>query len=334
MITIKDIARESGYSVGTVSRVLNGHKSVSDKARENIMAVVEKYNFQLNGNAKLLKQQVAKGIAVLLKGAQNMLFNSLTELLQRKLEEYEYECDVFYLSEDDNEVDFAQRICRERKPEGILFLGANLRFFRSSFQGINVPCVLVTINGSEMGFDNLASVTTNDRLAAEHIIDMLVENGHTRIGVIGGNPEMSTASKERLIGCRKAFARNGIEFDEFRQFEKSHFSLEGGYTAAGKLFRKMPDVTAIFGMSDVTAIGAMRAAADRGISIPGDLSIVGFDGIDLADYVTPRLTTIRQNREAIATRSIDILIEMIRGGSVKHEVIPFILIQGNSIRKI
>ena len=96
----------------------------------------------------------------------------------------------------------------------------------------------------------------------------------------------------------------------------------------------MPDVTAIFGMSDVTAIGAMRAAADRGISIPGDLSIVGFDGIDLADYVTPRLTTIRQNREAIATRSIDILIEMIRGGSVKHEVIPFILIQGNSIRKI
>ena len=263
-----------------------------------------------------------------------MLFNSLTELLQRKLEEYEYECDVFYLSEDDNEVDFAQRICRERKPEGILFLGANLRFFRSSFRGINVPCVLVTINGSEMGFDNLASVTTDDRLAAEHIIDMLVENGHTRIGVIGGNPEMSTASKERLIGCRKAFARNCIEFDEFRQFEKSYFSLEGGYTAAGKLFRKMPDVTAIFGMSDVTAIGAMRAAADRGISIPGDLSIVGFDGIDLADYVTPRLTTIRQNREAIATRSIDILIEMIRGGSVKHEVIPFILIQGNSIRKI
>jgi LacI family transcriptional regulator len=263
-----------------------------------------------------------------------MLFNALTELFQRKLDEFEYECDVFYLNEDDNEVDFAQRICMERKPEGILFLGANLKFFRSGFAGINVPCVLVTIDGSELGFENLSSVTTDDRRAAEHIIDMLVEHGHTKIGVIGGNPETSTASKERLFGCRRAFARNGIEFDEFRQYEKSHFGLEGGYSAAGKLFRKMPDVTAIYSMSDVTAIGAIRAAADRGIRIPEDLSIVGFDGIDLADYVTPRLTTIRQNREAIAARSIEILIDMIRGGSAVHEVIPFILIPGNSIRQI
>ena len=88
MITIKDIARESGYSVGTVSRVLNGHKNVSDKARTQIMAVVDKYNFQLNGNAKLLKQRGTRGIAVLLKGTQNMLFNALTELFQRKLDEF------------------------------------------------------------------------------------------------------------------------------------------------------------------------------------------------------------------------------------------------------
>ena len=114
MITIKDIARESGYSVGTVSRALNGHKSVSDKAKARIMAVVEKYNFQLNGNAKLLKQQGTRGVAVILKGTQNMLFNSLTELFHSKMDEFEYECDVFYLNEDDNEVEFAQRICRER----------------------------------------------------------------------------------------------------------------------------------------------------------------------------------------------------------------------------
>ena len=163
---------------------------------------------------------------------------------------------------------------------------------------------------------------------------MLVEHGHTKIGVIGGDPETSTASKERLTGCKRAFARNGIEFDEFRQYEKSHFSLEGGYSAAGKLFRKMPDVTAIYGMSDVTAIGAIRAAADRGIRVPDDLSIVGFDGIDPADYIIPRLTTVRQNREAIAARSIEILIDMISGGSAVHEVIPFILIPGNSIRQI
>ena len=86
-MTIKDIARESGYAVGTVSRVLNNHPDVSEKARKTIMAVVEKHHFKLNSNAKHLKQQASSGIAIIVKGSQNMLFASIVERLQRLLSE-------------------------------------------------------------------------------------------------------------------------------------------------------------------------------------------------------------------------------------------------------
>ena len=335
MITIKDIAKESGYSVGTVSRVLNDSEGVSDNARNAIMAVVNKYNFRLNSNARLLKQQTHSGIAVILKGAENMLFAAITELLQKRIEKSGCECSLFYLNEEDNEVRFAQRLVRERKPEGILFMGSNLDFFRNDFRGIDLPCVLVTNDGSGLGYPNVSSVSTDDMSAAEVIIDTLVSKGHKRIGIVGGDTRYSTASRYRLEGCRRAFLKNGIPFDEQIQYESGHYTLDSGYEAAGRLFRKMPDVTAIFAMSDVTAIGVMRAAADRGISVPLDLSLTGFDGIDISDYMTPRLATIRQNRELIASKSIEILLSMIRDGAGSvHEVVPFTLKNGDSIRSI
>ena len=335
MITIKDIARESGYSLATVSRALNGSGRVSEKARSNIMDVVEKYNFKLNENAKFLKQQSSRCIAIILKGAQNMLFASITKRLQSGIEGNGYESVLVYLDEDDDEVRCAHSLCRERKPEGLLFLGGNLELFREEFEGINIPCVLVTIEGSDLGFDNISSVATDDREAADHLVSRLIEMGHRRIGIIGGHPKYSAASHCRYEGALRAFERNGIQFDPYIQYKVGHFSLEDGYSAAAKLIRNMPDVTAVFAMSDIMAIGAMRAAADRGIRVPEDLSVAGYDGIEIVDYVNPRLTTIRQNREEIASRSVSILVSMIRGEcSAAHEIVPFTMINGNSVRNI
>lgn len=335
MITIKDIAKESGYSLGTVSRALNGGEGVSDKAMNAIMKVVKAHDFKLNANAKYLKQQTNQAIAIILKGTRNMLFASLTELLQEKIKETGFESLLFYLHEDADEVKAAKRIIRERKPAGICFMGSNLEYFKDEFGTIKTPCVIITTDGSELGFDNLASVGTDDVKSAEFIIDYLFEMGHRRIGIIGGDPELSTASKERYKGCLNAFRKHNLDFDSSLQYQESHFSLEEGYDGASRLFRKMPDVTAIFAMSDVIAIGAMRAAIDRGIQIPEDLSIVGFDGIDIADYISPRLTTVRQNVEAIADKSTDILLSMINDGcKATHEIIPFSFVHGNSVSNI
>ena len=117
-MTIKDIARLSGYSLGTVSRVLNNHPDVSEKARERVLAVVAEHNFQPNANAKHLKQLASSAIAILVKGSQNLLFADILERIQDLLRDSGEEDFVCYLDEDANEVSYAIQLCRERRQSG------------------------------------------------------------------------------------------------------------------------------------------------------------------------------------------------------------------------
>ena len=224
-MTIIDIARLSGCGVGTVSRVLNKHPDVSEETRKKVMAVVAEYNFQPNTNAKHLKQQAASSIAILVKGTQNMLFAEIMEQIQVLLLDSGKEASVNYLDEDANEVLYAIQLCRERKPQGILFLGGDLEFFRDCFAEISVPCVLITNNAQELGFENLSSLTTDDTAAAARAIDYLFEQGHRRIGVLGGNWSCSQISYRRIVGCKQSFDRRGVAFDGERQCEPCRYSM-------------------------------------------------------------------------------------------------------------
>ena len=334
-ITIKDIARESGYAVGTVSRVLNNRPDVSDKAREKIMEVVDKYHFKLNNNAKHLKQQAVKGIAIIIKGSQNMLFAPIVEQMQGMLTEKGLDCLIYYINENENEVETAVRLCAERRPAGIMFLGSNLQYFRERFGAITIPCVLVTNSARSLGFPNLSSVCINDTEAAKAVIRRLIENGHTEIGVLGGYTEYSKVAYNRYLGCIESFEKHNIPFDKEKQYMESFFNIADSYSAMQALLQKKPDITAVFAMSDVTAIGAIRAIKDCGKKVPDDISVVGFDGLELSEYLYPKLTTIRQNRERIAQRSVEILLDCIdNGANAVHETVPFSIIVGESTRKL
>ena len=334
-MTIKDIARESGYAVGTVSRVLNNHPDVSEKARKTIMAVVEKHHFKLNSNAKHLKQQASSGIAIIVKGSQNMLFASIVERLQRLLSEKKYASFIYYIGEEENEVERAERVCLERHPLGILFLGSDLEFFKERFDRLEIPCVLVTNSATELGFDNLSSVSTDDEAGAQAAVAHLLKLGHRNIGILGGYMEKSHAAHTRYKGCEKAFAEQGIKLEPGRQYRSAFFSMEEGYHAMEQLFEQMPDLTAVFAMADVLAVGAIRAIRDRGLRVPEDVSVMGFDGIELGNYLSPRLTTVRQARERIADRSLEILLSDIAGERpAVHELLPFDIVEGESAAKI
>lgn len=333
-LTIKDIARESGYAVGTVSRVLNNHPDVSEKARARIMEVVEKHNFKLNSNAKHLKQQASSGIAIIVKGNQNMLFTSIVEQMQGMIREKGFACLMYYIGEMEDEMEQALRVVVERRPRGILFLGSNLSYFMERFSKVSIPCVLVTNSAESLGFENLSSVSTDDSLAAFAAIEYLMNLGHTRIGILGGQLEKSRAAITRYIGCRKAFDSHGIPFEQDDQYEPALFSISQGYDAMERLMNKMPDLTAVFAMSDTMALGAIRAIRDHGKRVPEDISVVGFDGIELGSYVSPKLTTIRQDRETIAERSVEILLSNILDGiGAVHETVPFQIIAGESAKE-
>jgi LacI family transcriptional regulator len=334
-MTIKDIARESGYAVGTVSRVLNNNPNVSAAARQHILDIVQKNNFQPNSNAKHLKQQASSGIAVIVKGTRNLLFAGILEKLQSLIESHGYICMLYYIDEEANEVDQAIQVCQERKPFGLLFLGSNLEYFTPSLAELGVPCVLVTSSAATLDISNLSSVGVDDSAAASCMIDYLYDHGHRIIGVIGGRPEISRPSLARLNGCSGAFLRHGLMFDPKRQYACARFSLESGYTAMEQLLQTCPEATAVFTMSDLMAVGALRALHDHGLRVPEDISLSGYDGIELAQYCIPKLTTIRQNVDRLAMRGVDILLHCIENTPCTvHEIVPFELIEGESVKSI
>ena len=335
-MTIKDIARQSGYGVTTVSRVLNNQPNVSEEAREKILEVVRRTGFRLNSNAKRLKQQTSSGIAVVVKGTNNMLFPSILQRVQSKLLDTGWACMINYIDESADEVEEAARICAEAHPLGMLFLGGGIENFRQGFSAIPVPGVLMTGSARELGFDSLSSVCTDDVYAAECVIEHLLDLGHRRIAILSGwTGDESNPVGLRCRGCLNAFERRGVSFDAGRQLVTSRFSLSDSYEAMCRLLDAMPDMTAVFAAADVMAIGAIRANRDRGLRVPEDVSVVGFDGVELGQYLTPKLCTVRQDSEGIADRSVALLMDAIRQGTTaSHELVPFRFTPGESVRRL
>ena len=334
-MTIKDIARECGCAVGTVSRVLNNHPDVSDKTREKVLAVVQKHNFILNTNAKQLKEQNRKTIVIIVKGTSSILLNSLLERIQKRIEPLPYNASVVVLDEYDNEAKAANRIYYEQKPVGIIFLGGSPDLFKDDFAKLLVPCVVISNEAQLIDGVSLSSVSTDNFTAAQYSANYLIHNGHEKIGVIGGDLGGSGITQRRYDGFLSALSRAGLTFDYEKAYVTSKYSFEDGAVAARRLLEKFPDLTAIFAMSDAMAIGACRELSDSGYKIPDDISIIGFDGISLGEFYCPRLTTIRQLCDPLVDEGLKILLDSIENNALPvNKYIPFEFVQGESVKHI
>lgn len=342
-MTIKDISRECGCAVGTVSRVLNNQAYVSDEMRKKVLEVVAKHDFVLNKNAKELKSRGSKTIVIIVKGTNNMLFYNILELMQKRIEKLPYNASVVILDEYDNEIigeysneaQCALNIYYEKKPLGFVFLGGNPERFSEDFKKIKVPCILITTKPKKEGFENLSSVSTDEFQASLYVARYFVKHGHTKIGVIGGDFESSETSKNRYDGFIEGLELAGLDFDFEKSYVTTRYSFEGGASAAEELIKKFPDLTAIFCMSDVMAIGACRKFKQLGYSIPEDISIIGFDGLSIADFYCPRITTIKQSNEDLAIQGLKTFIDCVEKKTpAVHKIIPFEFVEGETVKSI
>lgn len=334
-MTIRDIARESGYAVSTVSRVLNNHPDVSPEAKKHIDEIVSRHGFVPNNNARQLKAQQPSGILILVKGAFNSFFAAILERIQLDISSAGYSAEVHYIDEDADEVLVSEQLIRERKPLGIIYLGGSVDGFKARFKHISVPCVLATTVSQALNFKNLSQVGVDDEKAGADACSFLLENNHRRIAVIGGRVEMSYISKLRLDGFKSAYkAATNEEFDD-KYYQHASFNLESGYKAMNKLLARCKDITAVFCMSDILAIGAKRAITEAGLKIPEDISILGFDGISLTRFCTPSLCTLMQPQQEIARTSVKLLLAQITGGEKAQTVIMNAVVEsGESVAKL
>lgn len=334
-MTIKDLAAQTGYSVGTISRVLNNHPNVSSKAREVILQAVADSGFRLNANAKQLKQQHGNCVLAVVKGTRNELFSGLVEAIQQHFARLKYPLILDYQDEDSNEVARGVQLCVEKKPLGIFFLGGAQENFRRDFGRIDVPCVLVTNSAQELDFPNLSSVSTDDYRAAAEAMGALLEMGHRDVAIIGGKNDSSDTSRLRYDGCLKALREHGVPFDDRYAFVSGRYSYQDGYDGTQKLLRSGRKFTAIFAVADVVAIGVIRALRENGLRVPEDVSVMGYDGLPLGDFLVPQLSTVSQSVTRMADQSVAVLLDCIEnGGTARHETVPYAIQLRESTRRL
>ena len=334
-MTIKDLAAKTGYAVGTVSRVLNNHPNVSEKTRAAILAAVEESGFQLNVNAKQLKQTHATSILVIVKGTGNVVFFQMVEQIQSLLSGTRYPLHVEYMHGADNEVRRAAALAREKKALGVIFLGGNLDNFRSDFAALGLPGVLVTNDGSSLDFPNLSSVFIDDRRAAKQAVQTLISLGHKKICVVGGHRYYSDTSLKRWEGALDALGEQGLTIDPAADYATVYFSPEGGCTGTAELLRRKREFSAIFAMSDLMAMGVIRTLRDHGIRVPEDVSVMGFDGIPLGEFTVPRLTSVAQPAVDMAHRCVELLLDTIENDApARHEAVAFTLLYRESTGRV
>lgn len=332
-MTIKDIARISGCSVSTISRVINDRPDVRPETKERVLEVMREAGFVPNTNARQLKIQQSRSLVFVVKGTRNIFFSDFLVQLQRAATLYGYNGIVSYLDENANEIDAAEKILREIKPKGMVFLGGSVANFQKGFANISVPSVLATLVSDKLDFSNLSMVGVDDRAAAYQAVSYLIQQGHRKIAVLGG-PATSYPSMMRRQGAQQAMEDAGIRFED-KLYGLSNYDFESAYHAMNGLLARRAEFTALFAMSDVIAFGAIRALVSAGLRVPEDVSVIGFDGITMSRYCVPVMTTIVQPSEQIALQSIELLVRQIEHGTPAQTVtLQPELQQGESVRAI
>ena len=325
-ITIKDIARQAGVGVATVSRVLNNSGYVSESIRKRVLAVVRDTRYLRNENARNLKINSSRNIGLFVKGISNPFFNKMIRIIEEKCALQGYILTIKNVNEHQDEMMLAANEARSSNLCGVILMGGVFGYTEEQFREIGVPCVLTTIHAcGDVPKNVYSSVCVDDEKESQKAAEYLISIGHRRIGFIyDPSAEKATPNQQRFFGYQKALAAHHIPYDPRLVAHIAHTSLDTGYAigfnAVRALYSASPDMTAIMAFSDVMALGAMKGIFSLGLKIPENISVIGFDGIEAGEYYQPSLDTVVQPAGEMALSSIEFLFDMLRGGQSRHLV--------------
>jgi LacI family transcriptional regulator len=311
--TIRDIADLAGVSIATVSRVLNDRPDVAPETRENVLQVVREHGFSTNRGARGLSSGRTGMIGLTLPLVADAYFGPMLSGAAEAL--YERDMRIVLaptLHEHDREVSLLERLMRGTTDGAILMLPEESIEELRMLQRQGFPFVVV--DPREPPPEGVACVAAMHASGAKVATEHLLALGHRRIGAIAGTPGWY-ATEERVLGFRAALAAAGILLDP-QLVVYSDWRMPRGIEAAEQLLALPDPPTAIFGFNDNVAIGALHAARKRGLSVPDDLSVVGFDDTELAVIVTPQLTSVRQPLAEMGRMGVSLLIRILEGQRV------------------
>ncbi|WNM25621.1 LacI family DNA-binding transcriptional regulator [Demequina capsici] len=341
--TIKEIAALCGVAVSTVSRAMNGSPDVSAETRRKVLEMAAKYNYVPNASARSLKAHSTNVIAVLVQGELSPIFLPMIQMFEERIKGTEFSMMLTFIPDDEADPETLARIVRDRKISGVVFLGRYGDRAKGAMAGqrlaeMGTPLVFCTttdFSGTRMVH---SSVSVDDRGASRAMTQHLLEQGHREIAYVaaGGPGDVEQVWALRIEGFRDAM----IEWPEPTKatvvdsaLPDHLYTMDNGYESMLAALDGGLEATAVMAVCDAVAVGLYRALAERGIQVPQDMSVVGFDDIDIASYTVPALTTVRQPLERIVEESTRAILDAITNpdGSAGTIFVPAEIIDRDSV---
>ena len=322
-MTIKDIARLSGVSVSTVSRVMNNHPDVSEDNRKKVQAVIESSRFVPSSSARDLVRTTSDAIGVIVRGVGNPFYTPVITAIEREIQNTGYTMVISQINETDDEITCASVMERDKRLLGVIFVGGRFDYSREDLSRLTIPFVCCTFTNryGSLRENEYSSVSIEDEKEACRAVTILTELGHRRIAALITGTDDHSISQLRYQGYKRALQARDLSVEPELVLCAEAFTLEEAYRKTKQAIREGIRFTALFAISDNMAIGAMRALHEEGIRVPEDCSVIGIDGLEISDYVVPRLTTLSQPKEKIGKITVDILTDMISGSAGHRNVV-------------
>lgn len=331
-VTISRIAKEAGVSVSTVSRVLNNKPDVLAETRERVLQVIDTYHFQASAYAKGIAQQKSHTIAMVIAHDVEYVFMNqyFTEVMRGVITETQRR-GYFVLSLYCQSILEAMSAFQQQRVDGILLISPTAEHQEAAekFVRNDVPVISV---GTFPHCGGIPCVELDDYVGASAAMEYLLSQGHRRIAYVGGPGKVPST-----------VARNQAYLDKMREYQcpvtPGMFQKSDGMIASVDLvdhiLRDVPDVTAIFAGSDYVAIGVINALQSRGLRVPEDISVVGFDDVPMSSQIAPKVTTVRQDGDRKGALAASMLIDWIESGQMPESaVIKTELVIRESVRQI
>lgn len=317
MSSIKDVARLAGVSTATVSRTLAEPDKVSEATREKVQRAIERSGYVRNELARSFRMQSTQTILVLIPDIGNPFYSLIIQGLEEVAQKQGYR---LLLGDTQNhperEIEYLQSVM-QRQVDGVISLGHTLPQVLEFKDGKAVPLVMACeylhdAAVSSICIDNIAAA----QLAMRHLLDL----GHRRIAFING-PAHTPLSKDRLRGYREALKAAGLPYDK-ELVARGDFSLRSGELVATELLQRKIKFSAVFAANDAMGIGAIKVLRAHGRDVPCDVSVMGFDDIEFAQYVEPPLSTIHQPRRDIGRAAMLRMLALLSGtASLPNQVV-------------
>jgi LacI family transcriptional regulator, repressor for deo operon, udp, cdd, tsx, nupC, and nupG len=310
--TIHQVARRAGVSTATVSRVLSRPDVVSPATRKKVLRAVEALAYTPNSSASNLRTLRTRKLLVTVPDISNPFFSLILQGIEDAALRAGYAVLVGDTQHDEQREEGYARMLKRREADGLIFLGHRLPAEAAALVRDAAPACAPVVNGCEFSPKlGIPGVHIDNAKAAAEAMAHLYSLGHRRIGIVTG-PLVSPLSRDRLRGVTLQARRAGAESRLL--VVQGDFSIESGAAAGRRLLESQRPPTAIFCFNDEMAIGVLNAARQRGVGVPKDVSVVGFDDIRFAQYSEPPLTTVAQPMREIGERLVRLILDILEGG--------------------